>query len=196
MKFTARLARLAAPFNDHPLAASPLALAACGFVALYLAAIYCVRSISSRDPGSWFFDPSTAYNHQYTDVRQRQAEAFVAAADTLPPFHRKGDFDTAAALCVGIPSIAREGVRYLRTTVGSLLEGMTQEERDGMHLIVFIPHTDPTVHPAYHEAWLAKLADDVLLYNLTESQLDHVAALELELGLMREKGLFDNTNLL
>ncbi|USW50345.1 Putative GPI-GalNAc transferase PGAP4 [Septoria linicola] len=92
--------------------------------------------------------------------------------------------------------MARKGARYLRTTVGSLLAGLTQAERDGIHMIVFIPHTDPTVHPAYNESWLPNLVDEVLLYNLSRLELDHVKDLESDSGLHRKKGLFDYTYLL
>jgi hypothetical protein len=34
---------------------------ACVFTAVYLIALIYVRSITSRDPGSWFFNPRTAY---------------------------------------------------------------------------------------------------------------------------------------
>nr|OQO21067.1 hypothetical protein B0A51_14906 [Rachicladosporium sp. CCFEE 5018] len=152
-----------------------------------------VRHASARDPGSWFFNPELGYAQRYSATRQRQAERYIAAAADVPPFHRDRD---AARLCVGVPSIARDGPRYLRTTIGSLLSGLTQDERDGIHLIVFIPHTDPAVHPAYHEAWLTNLANDVLLYNLTKAELAHVAELERDHGLHREKGLFDYTYLL
>lgn len=99
-------------------------------------------------------------------------------------------------LCVGIPSVAREGVTYLRTAVGSLLGGLTTEERNNIYLMVFLPHSDPTIHPAYKENWLYDLADQVLLYDLPEDKMKHIAALERDAGLFREKGLFDYTYLL
>jgi len=118
---------------------------------------------------------------------------FVTEADHASPFTKSNG---TAWLCVGVPSIARPGVHYLRTTVGSLLAGLTQEERDGIHLKVFILHTDPSVHQAYHEVWLSNLTDDVLLYNLTTEEYHHIRRLERQHGLHREKGLFDYTYLL
>lgn len=173
-----------------------LGLGACVFAVVYLIAIIYVRSVTSRDPGSWFFDPSTAYDPHYTTVRSHQAESFIVAASTAAPFHRSRHSEEPFRLCVGIPSIAREGVHYLRTTVGSLLEGLTQRERDGIHLIVFIPHSDPEVHPAYHEPWLANLADETLQYNISKEQFDHIVEMEHEQALFREKGLYDYTYLM
>lgn len=163
-----------------------------GIIAV-LIVTFCVRSASTNDPGSLFFNPDTAYIPRYSAVRQMQAERFIAAASIVPPLKQNS---VGAPLCIGIPSIARQGARYLRTTVGSLLTGLTQGERDGIHLIVFIPHTDPTVHPAYQESWLSNLADEVLLYDLPRAQFEHVQSLELEHELHREKGLFDYTYLL
>jgi hypothetical protein len=169
---------------------------ACVFTAVYLIALIYVRSITSRDPGSWFFNPRTAYTPEYSSVRSLQAESFIVSADTAAPFRRSRHSGQPLHLCVGIPSIAREGVHYLRTTVGSLLEGLTTRERDGIHLIVFIPHSDPKAHPAYHEPWLANLADDILQYNVSKEQFDHIVEMEHAQGLFREKGLYDYTYLL
>ena len=91
--------------------------------------------------------------------------------------------------------IARDGARCLRTTIGSLLEGLTQEERDDVYLIAFIPHTQPDVHPAYHEPWLRNVVNQVLVYDLPQAELDRIAELEKEKELHREKGLFDYTYL-
>ena len=166
------------------------------FTAIYFVALIYVRSITTRDPGSWFFNPRTAYAPSYRSVRSRQAESFIVSADTAAPFHRSTHSEGPPNLCVGIPSIARKGARYLRTTVGSLLEGLTPQERDGIHLIVFIPHSDPEVHPAFHEPWLANLADEVLQYNVSKEQFDHIVEMEQEKGLFREKGLYDYIYLL
>lgn len=173
-----------------------LSLGICLFAAFYLIAVAYVRSAASRDPGSWFFDPRTAYDPQYSSLRSHQAESFIVAADTATPFHRSKQSGEPLRLCVGIPSIAREGVDYLRTTAGSVLEGLTPRERDGIHMIVFIPHSDPKVHPAYLAPWLANLADDIIQYNVSKQQLDHIVEMEHEQGLFREKGLYDYTYLL
>ncbi|KAF2158635.1 hypothetical protein M409DRAFT_30860 [Zasmidium cellare ATCC 36951] len=159
-----------------------------------LVATLLVRNTSSRDPGSWFFNPNIAYSRQYSAVRQRQALRLIeTAADVKPPATETA---TIPGLCIGIPSIAREGARYLRMTVGSLLAGLTDREREGIKLIVFIPHTDPAIHPAYHEAWLPHLTDQLLLYNLSQHELDYVKSLEREDVEHRTKGLYDYTYLM
>jgi len=99
-------------------------------------------------------------------------------------------------LCVGIASVARDGARYFRTSVGSLLEGLTKEEREDIYVILFIAHTNPSTHPAFSEKWLENVADRVLTYALPYEQFKHIKELEKDQGSFREKAVFDYTYLL
>ncbi|KAJ9649471.1 hypothetical protein H2199_000246 [Coniosporium tulheliwenetii] len=175
--------------------ASPTAIASIVFIGSYLLAILYIRHYTYRDPTSVFFDYTRAYEPAYSAIRQRQADSFIDAAGTTRPFSNS-TATSGKALCVGIASVARENARYFRTTVGSILEGLGEEERQKIHLILFIAHTDPTVHPAYSEAWLHNTADQVLVYDLPADELKHIKELEQEKGLFREKALFDYTYLL
>lgn len=163
---------------------------------LFLAALItlCVSSNSSRDPGPWFFNSKFAYAPRYSAIRLQQAERFIEASIQTPPDPRNDN--STPQICVGIPSIARNGTRYLRATMGSLLSGLSEKERDGIRLVVFIPHADPTIHPAYRESWLSNLADEVLLYNVTQKELEHVQSSERDDWEYRTKGLYDYTYLL
>ena len=168
---------------------SPYAIAVYVSAGFFFLLVLIARHSSWRDPGSVFFDSSHAYDFQYSNVRLRQAYEYLSdAADTT--FHRSPSKDDAA-LCVGVASIARNGARYLRTTVASLLEGLTQEERDQIHLVIFLAETNASVHPAYQEKWLENLADDVLLYDLPQEKLDHFKDLEEHNALVSEKMFFD-----
>ncbi|KAI9838477.1 MAG: hypothetical protein M1837_002469 [Sclerophora amabilis] len=165
------------------------------FFALYLIVIQTCRILFSRDPTSWFFDAETGYTQDYSSIRRHQADAFISAADASNVSHRITD-PTTAKLCVGVASVARGGPRYFRTSVGSLLEGLTEDERQGLYLILFIAHTEPTVHPAYAEKWLHNVADRVLMYNLPEGELDRIRRMEKDRTLFKEKALLDYTHLL
>lgn len=174
-------------------------LAFFSFAALYLVAIFYIQIKSYRDPTSLFFNPRQAYVPAYSAVREQEAEAFVDASTDNSP-HLAGQLigsysNDNKTLCVGIASVARKGARYFRTTIGSLLEGLNAQEREEIYLIPFIAHTDPTVHPAYSEAWLRNLPNEVLFYNLSQQKMAHIARLEREF-LVREKGLFDYVYLL
>ena len=159
----------------------------------YMSLVWCCRLTYYRDPTSKFFDPARAYQPVYSAFRQHEARAFIHSAVDRP-FHRSND--TTPGLCVGIATVNRDGARYFRMSVGALLQGLTETERQDVHLITLIAHTDPILHPAYSEEWLHNLADQVLTYDLPPEQLQHIQALESEQGLFREKALFDYRYLL
>ncbi|KAL2065733.1 hypothetical protein VTL71DRAFT_3403 [Oculimacula yallundae] len=150
-----------------------------------------------RDPTSKFFDPTRAYQQNYSHVRRREADAFVSPSATKP-FLRNSN--STPLVCIGILSIARpSGDVYLRTTVGSILEGLTPHERDTIYLIPFIAHTNTSEHPVSTEPWLRNVADKVLTYNnskfVSSEEYVHIQDLENErkrTGLPdREKHMFD-----
>ncbi len=170
---------------------SPTAWAIYFFAGLFLLLTLIARHSSWRDPGSGFFDPTHAYDFQYSNVRLRQAYEYLAEAANTPFRRATTSGQSDVALCVGVASIARNNARYLRTTVASLLEGLNQAERDQIQLVVFIAETNASVHPAYQEKWLENLADDVLLYDLSQEKLDHFRDLKEHNALVSEKMLFD-----
>lgn len=128
----------------------------------------------------------------YTKVRQIQAESFVGIANVSTFWRPTGNrLETRTArMCIGILSVAREP-RYIDATVGSLMDGLTTDERDELHLIALLPYSDPTRHSAYREPWRHNLVDEVIHYNTSTTQSDHIIALENEEAPFREKGLYD-----
>ncbi|PSN72322.1 integral membrane protein-like protein [Corynespora cassiicola Philippines] len=164
----------------------------------FLVAVYALHSISSRDPTSLFFNPRTGYTPLYSTIRRQQAASFLAHHENNTEYHHtfKASNGSEPKMCVGLPSIARKGARYLKDAVGSLLEGLSPEERSGIHLMAFFPHSDPFIHPDYAENWLGNVADEVLTYELPEDEMNHVRKMEKEGGLFREKGLFDYSYIL
>lgn len=166
------------------------------FIALYLCAAQYCRWRYYRDPTSLFFDPQRGYAEGYSSVRRQEADTFIASASLSTYNKTMVSSSPTPKFCVGVISVARDNVRYFRTAVGSLLEGLTIEERQEIYLVLFIAHTDPTKHPAYSESWLTNVADKVLTYSLSEDQLEHINSLEQDRGSIREKALFDFTYLL
>ena len=108
----------------------------------------------------------------YSAVRRDQAKDFIRGAALSP--QAKVNNSAHPRLCVGLASVARKGARYLKSTVGSLLEGLDDSERATFHLIVFIAQTEPHLHLALSEIWLANVADTVLLYDLPLEELDRI----------------------
>lgn len=169
-------------------------IAILSFIALYLCVAQYCRWQYYRDPTSYFFDPQRGYTEGYSSVRRQEANRFITSVSSNT--YNQTRASPTPKFCLGVNSVARENVRYFPTSVGSLLDGLTTEERQEIYLVLFLAHTDPTTHPAYFELWLTNVADKVLTYSLLEDQLKHIQNLERERGLFREKALFDYTYLL
>ena len=95
-------------------------------------------------------------------------------------------------LCIGIATVGRENEQYIRSTIGSLLESLSDSERNEIYLAVLIAHTEPDTHPIYSEGWLITLADKVLLYDVPAEQRDQLIEWENEKNYAR-KAIFDYT---
>lgn len=135
------------------------------FLAYFLIIILDVRHFSRRDPGSPFFDPDDAFTRKYSAVRQRQAEAYIeTAAQSAVNAAAYAKAAPGHSMCVGIATVQRAGARYFRDAVGSVLEGLTREEREDVKLVNFIVNVDPNEHQAYNESWLGLVSDTVLTY--------------------------------
>lgn len=111
----------------------------------------------------------------------------MAAAETKDVY---ANSSKTPRLCLGVSTVGRPGEQYVRSTIGSLLEGLTEQERAELHLIILIAHTHPEQHPIYSEQWPRAVSNDVLLYNVSKENLEHLEELERTKN-FREKGLQD-----
>jgi hypothetical protein len=168
---------------------------------VYIIAFLFARSFSQRDPTSFFFNPNKGYQRIYSHLRQEQAEGFIQqvsnkAQDSVPTKFNPEKRSTS--LCIGVATVARKDVRYFRAAIGSLLEGLAPHERERLYVVLFIAHTDPTVHPAFGEAWVDSVADEVLLYSksVPPAQIEYLRKLESNKKSFYDKPLFDYTYLL
>ncbi|KAJ5214923.1 hypothetical protein N7468_010602 [Penicillium chermesinum] len=136
-----------------------------------------VRTRTVRDPGSLFFDPWTAYDPSYSAYRLGQGEAYIDSISnsSVHPVPKAGP---NPEICLGIATVARKGIRYFHDAVGTVLEGLSAEERANIYLILFIAHTEPARHPAYQEKWLYEVPDKVLLYQPDKIDMQRIQALE------------------
>ena len=159
------------------------------FVLLYLATFLTLLPSARRDPSSLFFSEKTGYAQRYSLARSAQAAAFVNATNASPPSPRIPA--GKPRLCLGVPTVARPSHQYIHLTIGSLLEGLTADERDALHLVLLIAHTDPAAHPIHAEPWPERLPDALLTYaHLPASERAQLAAWEATAD-YRPKALFD-----
>ena len=168
-------------------------IALLAFLFWFVGAVTYLRHLASNDPGSLFFDPKHAFDRRYSFDRQLQADYFIA--NTSQPYSKAAD---KHSMCVGILTVQRDGTRYFRYAVGSVLAGLSVEERADVYLTTFIVDVDPTQHQAYEEDWLHSLSDRVLTYNEAPADvLQQVRAFDAEDPLFfKTKPLFDYVHLL
>ena len=128
----------------------------------------------------------------YSLKREKQADAFIDAANRSA--HQPSSQSTPS-ICLGIATVARTGEQYIRRTIGSLLEGLSDDHRDSIHLAVFIAQTDPSQHPIYNEPWLKNVADEILQYEVSNETMAGLRSLE-EDHRFWNKSMFDYEYLL
>ncbi|KAH6963190.1 region-domain-containing protein [Fusarium avenaceum] len=132
------------------------------------------RLYTYSDPSSFFYDRHRAYETKYTDIREKQADDFLALANHEPIEELSNislinnDAVTRSSeekrFCIGIPSVRRENEQFLPKALASLVQGLRIEERQTIYITVLLADDDPTNNPAFGQTWLNRLADEVLFY--------------------------------
>ncbi|KAG5992826.1 hypothetical protein E4U43_003661 [Claviceps pusilla] len=143
--------------------APPHAALILGFLLVYSALVVYVRSTCWRDPTSHFFQPHRAHAPSYSTARIRQARQYADSAAKGRPEH--GPRIHPPELCVGVPSVQREGISYLKATLGSLQHGLAEDERARLQFVVLLAHSNQTEHTDYGQPWLVNMADSLPSYH-------------------------------
>ncbi|KAI0903525.1 integral membrane protein [Ustulina deusta] len=117
-----------------------------------------------------FFQPERAHASPYSTYRIQQAvrHAEFASSPTQSPVQESRR--APPEICIGIPSVRREGVSYLKLALGSLQQGLSAEERKRLHFVVLLAHMEPKEHPDYGEPWLAGMVDKIASYHDDEER--------------------------
>lgn len=155
----------------------------------WLASFWCLSIVSARDPTSYFFNARKGYRRSYSLHREQEALGFIQSVN-------KTDIQAPAAsihpsMCIGVATVKRPAQeQYVRATIGSILEGLSDAERAEVFLIVFIAHTDPAVHPIYHEPWLTAVSNKVLTYDISQEDMTLLRKFESD-GIPRNKSMYD-----
>ena len=162
-------------------------------VVWYICFRYCAVA-SARDPTSYFFDETKGYQRSNSIEREKQAYAFIEGANhtnsSSPPS------SATPSMCVGVTTVARPSEeQYVRGTIGSLLEGLSDGERAAIYFISFIAHTHASIHPVYYEPWLKAVSNKVLTYEVSKTDLAQLRLFE-EDHHPRNKSMYDYRYLL
>ncbi|RBR04597.1 uncharacterized protein FIESC28_11524 [Fusarium coffeatum] len=118
------------------------------------------------DPSSFFYKSRIAFDRRFSAAREIQVDEYLER-EIYPVKHKQRtevQVDNEF-LCIGIPSINRTTSAFLAHTVGSLVDTLTPNERNQIHIVVLLADKDPKKHFAYGQDWLFGLADDVLVYS-------------------------------
>lgn len=162
-----------------------------GFSIFFLFLIQYCRHANQRDPTSYFFDPAHAYDRVYSASRMREADAFIKSAELLSGGPKP--VKQVPEMCIGIATVARRGEQYVRQTIGSLLDGLSEAERDTLYLNILVAHTEPSKHPIFGDKWAKTLPNKLLAYDKTD--IPRIQEWEAG-GWYRNKTIFDYTYLL
>ncbi|KAI1391749.1 uncharacterized protein F4822DRAFT_104532 [Hypoxylon trugodes] len=133
-----------------------------GFLVCYTLIAAYLRTKCYRDPSSLFFNPEYARVLTYSSFRKAQAHKFGDLAALHVP--TKWANSTAPELCIGVASVSRNKFSYLKETLGSILEGLDDLERQRIYLVVFLAHTNQSRHEAFRQPWLLNMADKLPTY--------------------------------
>lgn len=172
---------------------STTGLIVCTLSALYFLSFRYYQGASYRDPSSYFFDASRAYEKSYSSHRIIESEKYLSATGSIkPPARLPGE---KPKICIGMVTVRRRGDQYVGLTVASLLEGLSESERKSVFLNLLVGNSDPVEHPIYSEKWAETLPDRLLTYSNDDPDFEQIQKWE-EGGWYRNKTIYDYTHVM
>lgn len=129
-----------------------------------------------REPHSAFFHSEHVYELKYSQYRETQADAYIELAKA--PSAPLAKASATPEICSAFITVKRENKQYIDVAVGSMLEGLTNEERSKLFAYVLFANVDPTVHPTFNQPWLNNAVDAAGGYNVSEEVMAHLRDLE------------------
>ncbi|KAF2805042.1 uncharacterized protein BDZ99DRAFT_450552 [Mytilinidion resinicola] len=182
-------------FIRHATSSGPLGPALRAFLAsllLWLLAFQYCKFRYWRNPHSAFFRSEGVYDLHYSANRQAQAAAYIENANTTDDgaageLIRGGE---EPVICAAFVTVKREKMNYFAQSIGSMLEGLTEEERKALHLSILFADTNPAGHPNWKDPWLRRVVDKADTYDIPDEELARIKEAE-EKRNFYVKGLFD-----
>ncbi|KAK1142375.1 hypothetical protein N8T08_007927 [Aspergillus melleus] len=142
-----------------------------------------------RDPGSVFYDKDNAFEQRYSEHRKREIDDLLQSRITSTT-----DEDTKSgprpALCAAFCSVQRRNAQYLETALGSLVQGLTSQERQELYLTVLIAEANASAHSSWGKQWVHNLADNIYTYNVSTEEHSYLNRLQ-QTSDYSEKGVYD-----
>ena len=140
---------------------------------LWLSIFAACKQLLWRDPHTAFFSEEGVYDLDYSSFRQAEAHEFIAQANSGAHNRTHISGISSPSICAAITTFNRNGRQYLNETVGSMLAGLTDEERNELEVQLLFAHVDSTVHPDWNARWLEAM-DQSGTYNVSREDLSRV----------------------
>lgn len=140
---------------------------------LWLSIFAACKHLLWRDPHTAFFSEDGVYDLDYSSFRQAEAQEYIAQAEEGTHNRTQTPETSTPTICAAITTFNRNGRQYLNETVGSMLAGLTGEERNELKIQLLFAHVDSTVHPDWDAKWLNTL-DQWGTYNVSDEDLRQV----------------------
>jgi hypothetical protein len=94
--------------------------------------------------------------------------------DTLNATSPKQEPAANPVICIGMVTVKRkQKMDYLNATIGSMLVGLTAEERSAINIQLLFADPDPAQHPEWNKEWL-KAVDYYSGYNVSEEKFEEI----------------------
>ncbi|KAL2807997.1 hypothetical protein BJX63DRAFT_53780 [Aspergillus granulosus] len=161
------------------------------FAVFYVFLFVVSRFRSARDPGSYFFQPEEGYRPHYSIQRIDESLEYLRPYNQSfnDPDHPARNFTTTsddATICVGIVTVKRPLQQNIDTTVASILDNLSAEERSTISIHVLFALTSPADHPDYNQPWLPNIVDRVLTYEQLDAPISILRGLEEQKDVKRK----------
>jgi hypothetical protein len=140
---------------------------------IWLSIFVACKHLLWRDPHTAFFSEDGVYDLDYSSLRQAEAHEYIAQAEAGAHNQTETPRTGTPSICAAITTFNRNGRQYLNETVGSMLAGLTDEERNELEVQLLFAHVDSTVHPDWDAKWLDTL-DQWSTYNVSDQDLSQV----------------------
>lgn len=149
------------------------------------------KHIYWREPHSAFFDSTHIYEQDYSARRQKSGLAFLeelTARNQTSLFSNSGsnsnlvgasdgDGDTEVPdMCIAYVTVKRDmqgkndGWQYIDGALGTMVDGLSEEQRKRLWVYVLFADMDPGVHPLWGEKWLRRVVDEYGGYDVEDSK--------------------------
>lgn len=140
----------------------------------WLISFFVCKQLLWRDPHSAFFKEEKVYDLGYSLGRAEESQHFI---DSFSNGTGRRQPVQDPLICAAFTTFQREGKQYVQEAIGSVLVGLSKEERETIDLRLLFTHVEPAKHPDWNQTWL-EVVDEWSGYNVSKEGLQFIQGLE------------------